>query len=55
MVYYGQGYLNGIWMVFEWYLGLYVNNHCPTVQWYLNGPRGIMAIVFEWYVVCLCE
>ena len=34
-------------MVSEWYLGFFMNNHFPTVQWYLNGIsmvlRGIMA------------
>ena len=42
--YNGQGYLNGIWMVLQWYFG---GVYIETVEWYLNGISmvlgGIMA------------
>ena len=38
--YKGQWYVNGTSMVFWW--SVYINS-CMVFEWYLNGPRGIMA------------
>ena len=34
--YYGQRYLNGIWMVFEWYFGFFVP--FSDIEWYFKLP-----------------